>query len=371
MAGVKLLTFFSCRCGAQFCYTCGARWHTCGCVLWDEGRLMQRANVLVDRAGARRQAMPIPPAQNIQPPMLYPRREPINLTERQPQPPPQPVAASHPTQAPLPVVPPVRPAHKSVSVPRPRGTQILDDHSILAREAAAKGLTYGDLPLAGISKKLIPALQATVAKPESSKQPLSTQSNFIIPPVISRESNTTLNTKINETKREIPKFSSNLMEENMNVAAQPPLVSKDTREPHSPPPSLLTPPSANANEKKGKQVEAIPVPTTNQPRLVLGNTPEPHSHPSSILTPPSPSASVVNSKQDKVVPAPATIVSRAKLILAAMQRLRENHQCEHQKWKYISGKHQCEECRSWLPDYIFECRQCEIQACNRCRRNRL
>ena len=31
----------------------------------------------------------------------------------------------------------------------------------------------------------------------------------------------------------------------------------------------------------------------------------------------------------------------------------------------------CEECYHNLPGYIFECRQCHIMACNRCKRNRL
>jgi hypothetical protein len=54
-----------------------------------------------------------------------------------------------------------------------------------------------------------------------------------------------------------------------------------------------------------------------------------------------------------------------------MQYLREYHVCTYQKWRYVSGPHACEECMHYLPDYIFECRQCALQACNRCRRNRL
>jgi hypothetical protein len=56
---------------------------------------------------------------------------------------------------------------------------------------------------------------------------------------------------------------------------------------------------------------------------------------------------------------------------AVVQNLRDRHNCDHQSWQYIRGSHQCEECRHELPSYIFECRQCNIQACNRCRRNRL
>ena len=51
--------------------------------------------------------------------------------------------------------------------------------------------------------------------------------------------------------------------------------------------------------------------------------------------------------------------------------LRERHNCVHENWRYTPGPHQCEECYHNLPRYIFECRQCRILACSRCRRNRL
>jgi hypothetical protein len=47
------------------------------------------------------------------------------------------------------------------------------------------------------------------------------------------------------------------------------------------------------------------------------------------------------------------------------------HHCEHESWQFVRGEHRCEECYHTLPSYIFECRQCNIQACNRCRKNRL
>ncbi|KAH6972053.1 hypothetical protein BKA56DRAFT_646182 [Ilyonectria sp. MPI-CAGE-AT-0026] len=54
-----------------------------------------------------------------------------------------------------------------------------------------------------------------------------------------------------------------------------------------------------------------------------------------------------------------------------MRNLVQNHECYHQNWTYRGAGHRCEECHDWLPNYIFECRQCRIQACNRCRHNRL
>ena len=37
-----------CFCRAEFCYTCGRRWKTCSCAQWDEQRLYDEANRVVD-----------------------------------------------------------------------------------------------------------------------------------------------------------------------------------------------------------------------------------------------------------------------------------------------------------------------------------
>jgi len=46
-----VLTDSRCRCGAQFCYVCGARWKTCGCAHVDEARLYEQAARVVVRNG--------------------------------------------------------------------------------------------------------------------------------------------------------------------------------------------------------------------------------------------------------------------------------------------------------------------------------
>ncbi|KAI0374361.1 hypothetical protein BV20DRAFT_1033200 [Pilatotrama ljubarskyi] len=46
----------TCRCRHQFCYLCTARWKTCKCVQWDEGRLIAAAEVRVQRQGAQEPA---------------------------------------------------------------------------------------------------------------------------------------------------------------------------------------------------------------------------------------------------------------------------------------------------------------------------
>ena len=58
-------------CKTEFCYVCGAPWKTCNCDIWDEARLLERAEGLVDNGRARDRvpavAAPVPaaaPAQN-------------------------------------------------------------------------------------------------------------------------------------------------------------------------------------------------------------------------------------------------------------------------------------------------------------------
>lgn len=70
-------------------------------------------------------------------------------------------------------------------------------------------------------------------------------------------------------------------------------------------------------------------------------------------------------------PVTHTQTQRDILVAQTIQELRENHECTHDRWKFVRGPHRCEECSHRLPQYIFECRQCRLQACNRCRRNRL
>lgn len=70
-------------------------------------------------------------------------------------------------------------------------------------------------------------------------------------------------------------------------------------------------------------------------------------------------------------PAGANPLQVREQVAAAAQNLRGRHNCNHESWEYLRGQHRCEECYHTLPSFIFECRQCHIQACRRCRNNRL
>lgn len=60
-----------------------------------------------------------------------------------------------------------------------------------------------------------------------------------------------------------------------------------------------------------------------------------------------------------------------QLVAAAAQHLIVNHQCNHEDWGMLEGPHQCEQCRDFLPAYLYECRQCRLAVCRRCRFQRL
>ena len=70
--------------------------------------------------------------------------------------------------------------------------------------------------------------------------------------------------------------------------------------------------------------------------------------------------------------APGGYVPRPVRIQQIAQELRERHDCDHRgRWRRVEGPHQCEECHSRLRNFILECRHCMLQACVRCRCNRL
>lgn len=66
------------------------------------------------------------------------------------------------------------------------------------------------------------------------------------------------------------------------------------------------------------------------------------------------------------------IAPRRERVQEIARELRERHGCDHRGvWWRVAGPHRCEECRELLREYILECRHCRLQACVRCRRNRL
>ncbi|TKA61892.1 hypothetical protein B0A55_11799 [Friedmanniomyces simplex] len=76
-------------------------------------------------------------------------------------------------------------------------------------------------------------------------------------------------------------------------------------------------------------------------------------------TPAVPTATPSNTKPRLAPPLPVASTARQtrdQRIAEAVEHLRESHECEHDKWRWVKGPHRCEECFQMLPQYIFECR---------------
>ncbi|KAJ5978194.1 hypothetical protein N7501_001536 [Penicillium viridicatum] len=75
-------------------------------------------------------------------------------------------------------------------------------------------------------------------------------------------------------------------------------------------------------------------------------------------------AELIAARNQPAPPAPQTVEQAAQFLI-------EQHDCYHDgAWKRLGISAECEECGDLMPDYIFECRHCGIQACNSCRIHR-
>lgn len=70
---------------------------------------------------------------------------------------------------------------------------------------------------------------------------------------------------------------------------------------------------------------------------------------------------------------PAGLVApREERVQQIVRNLRERHECGHDgRWERIQGLAVCEHCEDTLEEYILECPQCLLRACNRCKLNRV
>lgn len=63
--------------------------------------------------------------------------------------------------------------------------------------------------------------------------------------------------------------------------------------------------------------------------------------------------------------------NRAAMVERARQEILDNDECAHETWRSRRGGFECEECGHHLPEFIYECVQCEMLVCRRCRLHRL
>ncbi|KAI1293251.1 hypothetical protein F5Y03DRAFT_332428 [Xylaria venustula] len=70
-------------------------------------------------------------------------------------------------------------------------------------------------------------------------------------------------------------------------------------------------------------------------------------------------------------PQPAAERRRTREIGRIMEHLVHHHECTHKFWRSRKGPEECEQCHDEMPIFIYECRNCSLMACRRCRYNRL
>ncbi|KAI0166524.1 hypothetical protein GGR57DRAFT_496789 [Xylariaceae sp. FL1272] len=62
---------------------------------------------------------------------------------------------------------------------------------------------------------------------------------------------------------------------------------------------------------------------------------------------------------------------RLRQIRRIARNLRDQHECDHERCRKRYGANQCHQCDDNMTHFVFECRQCLILLCGRCKRNRL
>ncbi|KAI0757199.1 hypothetical protein C8Q80DRAFT_1215891 [Daedaleopsis nitida] len=73
--------------------------------------------------------------------------------------------------------------------------------------------------------------------------------------------------------------------------------------------------------------------------------------------------------QGNAVQAPVRAANYGQVVQREVARLRENHDCLH-RWRYVTGGGNCDGCGHYLHLFLFNCSDCQLWACARCRRNR-
>ncbi|KAG9759109.1 hypothetical protein KCU73_g3553, partial [Aureobasidium melanogenum] len=135
-----------------------------------------------------------------------------------------------------------------------------------------------------------------------------------------------------------------------------------------PAPAVRAVPAPAVRAVPAPAVGVVPVPAARPPTPAVRAVPAP----AALATRPAvPTARAVSVPAVRPI-AQDIVANRQQRVVAQIRAdLQRNHECDHERWTCHRIPYRCEECNDQLPEYIYECRQCHIRACQRCRRNRL
>ncbi|KAH0388043.1 hypothetical protein KCU92_g1140, partial [Aureobasidium melanogenum] len=144
-----------------------------------------------------------------------------------------------------------------------------------------------------------------------------------------------------------------------------PVPAAPVARPAAPAAPVPVPPARAAH---AQAVGVVPVPAARPPAPAVRAVPAP----AALATRPAvPTARAVSVPAVRPI-AQNIVANRQQRVVAQIRAdLQRNHECDHERWTCHRIPYRCEECNDQLPEYIYECRQCHIRACQRCRRNRL
>ncbi|KAF8137118.1 hypothetical protein EV363DRAFT_1316699 [Boletus edulis] len=368
----------TCRCRTEFCYLCRARWKTCPCPQWDERRLMVAAEERVDaqlgagRArGARRHVPPVPvpiviPANRAPAPAPVPAQMPVPA---RPVAPPRPLAPGVETRHPPPI--PARGARRDVPpVPVPNPIVIPANR------------TPAPAP--------VPAQMPVPAQPVAPPRPLAPGVETRHPPPIPARTPTTSSWTGTDHTWRSRLAAASTTPTNTGTAAQ--ASASGWRSSMA---SVTTSGVASASASTSASASSSASPTAlasgsgwrarmaSEPEWRARMAPEPEWRArtastttsglasGSTLTKTSTSASTPSATRPKSIQNDDIDQMRRRLVHEMMDRLREDHECDHTRWRYRRGGGVCQTCGHHLPLYLFQCQGCEILACKQCKCNRL
>ncbi|KAH0404864.1 hypothetical protein KCU89_g700, partial [Aureobasidium melanogenum] len=301
----------------HFCYVCGASWNprTCTCPQWDEARLQERAEQIFARDPRHRLFRPPEGA-------LDPGVD---------------AAAAVPPAIPQEVVGPAQPANPARARTN-HGRELGAEANIPARPVAA---AHVDLQLARVvtADWLAREIERRIA-----------QNGIVAPADIERArvAYADIARQIEHLRAQDAHINPADIVRDAEVARQLALIAR------------LRAQNAPA-ARPAAQIDPVVAVAAIRPDYI---TPE-------ARRPAIPGAAVIPNAAARPAAQDAAAIRQQHLVAEIREDLRRNHECDHERWTRHDGRHRCEECNDMLPYYIFECRQCHIRACLRCRRNRL